>query len=87
MYAKITKDLLYDGEGISHSHVGTIPVSNGIISGELLQVRLLDDDGEHYYTAEADDEALEPLFEWAMRDSGVTLLQVRKDGKWVDTIA
>jgi len=91
MYWRITEDLLYDGTGDIPSRVGTErkhathdePIYNAI------QVRLLDDDEIHYYTAicEEDEESLEDLFYWAQRDAGTTIMQTKKDGKWVDEIA
>jgi hypothetical protein len=87
MYAKITKDHLFEPEDITD-----IPLRQGLVlwddePGELIKCRLYDDDGELYYEATADDDALEHLFTWAQIDAGVTLLKTKnKDGKWEDCI-
>lgn len=86
MYWKITKDNLWEEGDSLPSRVGFRTKTNEPRLDALLDVRLLDDDREHYYTAVADDEALEDLYHWAYRDAGVTILQVKTDGKWVDTI-
>lgn len=86
MYYKITADYLYDGVYIKENRTGN-EVGERNPEEPLLSVRLRDDDGELYYTAVAEDDTLEYLYEWAMIDSGVTLLQVHERGKgWVDTI-
>jgi hypothetical protein len=78
MYAKITKDLLYDGKLIQNDRTNEV-IFGALQPGEDLRVvRLLDDDRDVYYEAEATEDALEDLFEWAMKDSGVTILQTRK---------
>lgn len=89
MYAQITKDLLYDGNYIKVNRKHEVIFGGGPHQvGPLMKVRLLDDDRELYYEAVSDDEALEDLFSWAMRESGVTILQVWKSpGKWVDEIS
>lgn len=86
MYAKITKDLLVDGEIITTDRTGQV-LWNGPLVGNLLQVRLLDDDREVYYEAVADDEVLESLASWAAKDSGVTILQTKQHGAWKDAIS
>lgn len=90
MYARITKDKLWEPGDSLPSREGEVIVDhhNGEFSGTVLDVRLLDDDREHYYTAVADDDALEALFDWAMFDAGCTILQVKdEDGNWKDEIA
>ena len=89
MYAKITKDKLWqEGDSLPSRAGAYITGDPTQAEGPLLKVRLLDDDREHYYTAEADDEALERLYEWAMHDAGVTILQVKgNDGIWRDEIS
>lgn len=91
MYAKITKDHLFDGDIIDRDRSGAVIIRTG---GELthteptlLDVRLYDDDDELYYEAIATDDALEDLFDWAQRDSGVTKLDVKRDGEWKVEIA
>lgn len=89
MYAKITRDLIWSpGDTFKNrQNVTIIGEERAVADPNCLRVRLLDDDRTPYYEAIADDEALEPLFEWAMRDSGVTILQVREGNGWVDTIS
>jgi hypothetical protein len=56
--------------------------------GEIIRFRLLDDDRIPYFGGEADDEGLEPAFDWAIYDSGCTILQVRDgEGGWEDCIS
>ena len=87
MFAKITKDKLVDGTIITESHVGTRWGSTENQNGPLVKFRLLDDDGEVYYYGEGDDDSLEVVFNWAMRDSGCTSLEVRDaNGNWQPTI-
>lgn len=83
MYAKITRDLIAQGDWDPRTGV----VFDGAPVGDVLKVRLLDDDRDVYYLADADDEALEPLLSWAARDVGTTILQQRIDGNWVDVIS
>lgn len=86
MYARITRD--YIAQGDWKAATGTTFGSPSTAVGEVYKVRLLDDDGEVYYHAEADDEALEGLYDWAAHDVGTTLLQTRNaDGTWKDVIA
>ena len=85
MYAKITKDLLHDDTLITDGRTGL--EWKGEPQGGILRVRILDDDREVYYEAVADDEALETLLDWAMRDAGATILQVRYGNEWRDTIS
>lgn len=84
MYAKITKDLLFEKEIFDRSQVGLQWGERPV--GNLIQFRLLDDDRILYYEGEGDDEALETVFFWAQRDSGVTILQTRVQAGWVDCI-
>lgn len=88
MYAKITKDLLspLDGPYAEENRDG-MTVFGGEPVGELLKVRLLDDDRTPYYEVEADDEVLERLAYWAEIDSGVTILQTREGNGWKDCIS
>jgi len=88
MYWKITEDLLWEEGDSLPSRVGFHSrYDENTRIGEFLDVRLLDDDREHYYSAVADDEALESLYDWAMRDAGVTILQVKdSNGNWKDEI-
>ena len=91
MYAKITKDLLYDNKVVGEeyeSREGLVLFDNkpGPIH-VFYKCRLYDDDGEIYYEADADDAALELLFDWAQKDAGVTLLKIKADnGEWEDCI-
>lgn len=90
MYAKITKDLLYEPpDDVVGDRTGVVLIcpEDGQPDGPLLKVRLLDDDRIPYYEAEATDETLEELASWAGRDSGCTILQTQKAGAWVDTIS
>jgi len=98
MYAKIVKDHLWDpvdqvmvDSGLSDRTgvvlFGVPPAGNTGTRPEVLDVRLYDDDGILYYECLATDDALENLFDWAQRDSGVTLLQVKVNDEWKDTIA
>lgn len=85
MYAKITKDHLFDGDIITDDRTGEIIVSElreRPAKQPILDVRLYDDDGELYYEALADDEALEALYSWAAHDAGVTMLKVKNGNKW-----
>lgn len=91
MHWRITEDLLVDGTYITESRVGyshSDAGENGIFSA--VEVRLLDDDREHYYTAicEDSDESLWDLYSWAQADAGVTILQMfnKKTGQWEDEI-
>lgn len=87
MYAKITKDHLFDSrESFPMDYEGKI-LLRGPLTGELIDVKLLDDDRILYYEAVADDESLEWLYGWAMHDAGVTILQTKKDGEWTDCIS
>lgn len=86
MYWKITQDYLYDGNYITENRTGK-EVGERNESEPLLRVRLYDDDEELYYTVLSEDSSLEDLYEWAMYDSGVTILKVWERGKgWVHTI-
>jgi hypothetical protein len=89
MYAKITKDLIWEPGDQSDSRVNEVVICkfHTPVPDDLLDVRLLDDDRILYYEALADDESLEHLFYWAQRDAGVTILQVKKGGKWEDVIS
>lgn len=97
-YAKIVKDYLFDptdkilvDSGLSDRSgvvlFGTPPAGNPGTRPEVLDVRLLDDDRILYYHCLATDAALERLAEWGARDSGTTILQVKKDGVWTDEIS
>jgi hypothetical protein len=92
MYAKITKDHLFDPNDRYSlkiiSREGWVLWSENFTPAVILiECKLYDDDGELYYEAYADDEALEPLFNWAQIDAGVTLLKIKnKDGEWEDCI-
>lgn len=88
MHWRITEDHL----DFDTSRVGTYNSDdgeNGIF--EAVEVRLLDDDRIHYYTAvcENTEESLVNLFQWAQYDAGVTILQLqnKETGKWVDEIS
>lgn len=90
MYARITRDLLYDGATITNDRSGDIIIGDKTTDdhvGGMLDVRLLDDDRIPYFLARADDDALEDLYEWAYHDSGVTILQVKHGANWVDEIS
>lgn len=89
MYAKITKDLLFDGKIITSDRSGMVVIGReeDKSTAEIIVCRLLDDDRIPYYMAVSDDEALEELFYWAMRDSGCTILQTRGDGGWRDALS
>lgn len=89
MFAKITKDYL----GLDDVLPAWKPRDGEVILDRptkslrnMLEVRLLDDDRNLYYEALADEEGLEPLLSWAMRDAGATILQTKEHGAWVDTI-
>lgn len=84
MYWRITKDKLVDGTYITESRVGT---GVGEKPEEVFHVRLLDDDGEVYYYGEADDDGMEDMLYFTMNDAGCTILQVDKNGEWVDELA
>lgn len=86
MYAKITKDLLYDGKIIEIDRTGIV-LLNGTPIGDTLEVRLLDDDREVCYLALADDEGLETLYSWAMSDAGTTILQTKGRDGWEDALS
>lgn len=86
MYAKITNDHLFDGTIITNDRTGKVLLEGEPVD-KLYKVRLLDDDRELCYEAEADDEALEDLFDWAQRDVGVTILQCETASGWEDTIS
>jgi len=90
MHWRITEDLLWEPTDSWPTRVGTSRSDhgeNGIANA--VEVRLLDDDRIHYYTAVCEDteESLTDLFQWAMRDAGVTILQMKKNGKWEDEIS
>lgn len=91
MYWRITEDLLWEEGDSLPSRVGwknEDPNPQRTVYNAV-EVRLLDDDREHYYTAicEDDDESLESLYYFAMRDAGVTIIQARNDkGEWEDII-
>lgn len=90
MYAKILLDHIdcVPLLGEDYKRVGRVVVGTEPAPDEgLLQVRILDDDRELYYTCEADDEALESLLSFCMGDVGATVLQVMKEGEWEDTIS
>jgi hypothetical protein len=87
-YAKITEDHLWKEGDVSPSRIGwSLGDEQERPTEGVLQVRLLDDDRELYYTAEATDDALETLHSWAGIDAGVTILQVLKGDVWEDVIA
>jgi hypothetical protein len=86
MYAKITEDKLWKPNDPFINRKGTLLIDFKD-RGELVKFRCLDDDGEVYYVGVADDEALEAVFDWAARDSGVTVLQCWIDEQWKDVIA
>lgn len=83
MYAVIKKDHLADD---------ILPTREGLKFGDYLDsnnivdFRALDDDRIVYYEGEGDDEGLEAVFEWAMRDAGVTIIQIKDTltGTWQD---
>lgn len=85
MYWKITKDHLYDGKIITKNYTGK--TLGNIIVGDILMVRLYDDDDELYYEAHSDDEGLESLYEWALIDSGTVCLKIWDKGAWKVEIA
>jgi hypothetical protein len=91
MYAKIVTDHLdvTDTLGPEFDRTNQVIICefHKQVPTDLLDVRLLDDDRELYYTAVADDDALEGLFTWAMKDSGVAILQTKQDGEWKDVIS
>lgn len=77
MYAKITKDHLFDGTTIPNDRTGTVLLDDGLPHQDdtCMKVKIYDDDDELYYEALVDGaDAMEELFEWAIRDSGVTRL-------------
>jgi hypothetical protein len=89
VYAKITKDLLCDGDVITvnrEGHTwGELELKGGVV---LHKIRLLDDDRIPYYEGIATDDALETVFEFAMHDVGCTILQVKDlAGEWIDAIS
>lgn len=79
----------------AHSAVGT--VGGGPLNGRVFSFRLLDGDGELYYTGLADQAAMDDdlavpggLFEayrWGQENAGVTDLQVRDGAGWVSMYA
>jgi len=87
MVARIYVDLLFDGEYINESKVGT-SFGDGKVEGQLYVWRTLDDDNIEYYRGIGDDVSLEYVFEWSQRDSGTTLLQTMNiaTGTWEDCI-
>jgi len=90
MYAKITEDHLYEhtDHNPTESRAGwQLWTDYTDPEVRLIKCRLFDDDGELYYEAIADDEALEDLFDWAQKDAGVTLLKIKNEnGEWEDCI-
>jgi len=90
MYAKITKDHLFEmyADHKSSSRAGHVLWSENFTPAVILiECKLYDDDGELYYEALADDDALEHLFTWAQIDAGVTLLKIKNaNGEWEDCI-
>lgn len=78
----ITEDLIEDVELHSRIGYGNFPIAR---KEELpYEFKLFDDDRVHYYTGRCDNpgqfdesEAFAPL-DWAMNDSGCTIMQYRK---------
>jgi hypothetical protein len=67
----------------------SLPGINVDYLSNAIPVRLYDDDGILYWEGRSIDaeDSLEHLFAWAMRDSGVTRLDVKRDGEWNGEIA
>lgn len=89
-FAKITKDLLFTPDD---ADMGLTNRTGEVLVGDPSThtyhpkhdlFRLLDDDRIPYFEGWADNDGMEFALEWGMRDSGATILQVRKDGRWVD---
>jgi hypothetical protein len=88
MYAKLTKDCLWREDDSIPSRVGTTWGEKEKADGPILKFRCLDDDGEVYYYGEGDDDSLDTVYEWTMRDAGCTSLEVRDEhGNWKAEIA
>lgn len=99
----IKQDLIGD-DGNFQSRVGTVVTAmplygieraagfNGSIpmSGQRIEFRLKDDDGEIYYVGELDDdeESLnqQAALRWGESDAGCTTIEVKRDGKWIQEI-
>lgn len=79
----ITKDVL--SAGTEYDRTGK---ARGIIAGgqPTERFRLLDDDAEPYYYGRRTNED-DTCLDWAMNDSGCTMLEVWERGKWVTSIA
>ena len=71
MYWRVTEDKISE-----QSRKGWI-VGTYTDARNLFTATYLDDDRIHYYTAVVDDEGLEAFFDWAQRDSGVTIARVK----------
>lgn len=92
MYAKITKDHLYDGKTIGRNLTGVVliakkPRDDQPVPADAVEVRLYDDDEILYYEVLATDETFEWLVSWGARDSGVTILKTKQDGNWIHVIS
>lgn len=82
MYARIDRDYINRGEYEEFNRVGTT-FGSRVEDSEVVRFRLKDDDGEIYYGGEADDEALETVYEFGLRDAGTTLLETKSGaGEW-----
>lgn len=87
MYARIDRDYINRGEYEEYNRVGTTFGTAEQSEGERQRFRLLDDDREVYYGGESDDEALETVYEFGVRDAGAVILQQKNaEGEWVDVI-
>jgi hypothetical protein len=73
------------------SRVGTCGSTNLTEVKETVRFRLLDDDGEVYYGGwlHDDGECLnqESALSYGMHDAGCTVVEVKRDGSWVQEIA
>lgn len=88
----ITKDHL--AEHFEESEAGVMgpngispAIEQRLKSGEGEPFRLLDDDGEVYYTGlQIGGSGEEPLLDFGAPNAGCTMLQQRVNGKWEITI-
>lgn len=78
-------------EGNESAHTWFEPASPLPVTENTVRFRLLDDDREVYYGGWLhDDDECEnqsACLYWGMYDSGCTIIEVKREGQWVQEIA